>query len=198
MQSNLETWQYRDHVIASRLPELDGWLLCGDFDPIDCEYEQQFIHYDELCCASSVEEAEVMSAVCFGRSLHEVSMMYNAWRKCKLVFKDALSMLDADMTHQQILEHDTYECLNIVLVHLKFTLPYFSVPHEMLHNLSSEDGISAYYDIKTNRQICEVIFKSTEVCKQVLYRIINIVNRVRTVNSYRAQGNTLWTRELLK
>lgn len=85
-----------------------------------------------------------------------------------------------------------------MLVHLKFTLPYSDAPHEMLHNLSSEDGISAYYDVKTNRQICEVIFKSTEVCKQVLYRIINIVNRVRTVNSYRAQGNALWTRELLK
>lgn len=99
MHSGLETWQYKDHVIASRLPGLDGWLLCSDFDPIDCEYEQQFIHYDELCCASSAEEAEVMSAVRFGRSLHDVSMMYNAWRKCKLVFKDALSMLDADMMH---------------------------------------------------------------------------------------------------
>ena len=57
MQSCLETWKYRDHIIASRLPRLDGWLLCGDFDPIVCEYEQQFIHYDELCSSSSIEEA---------------------------------------------------------------------------------------------------------------------------------------------
>lgn len=68
----------------------------------------------------------------------------------------------------------------------------------MLHNMSSEVGISAYYDSKINKQICEVTLKSTEVCKQVLYRIINIVNRVKTVSSYGAQGNTLWTRELLK
>ena len=198
MQSCFETWKYRDHIIASRLSGLDSWLLCSDFDPIDCEYEQQFIHYNELCSTSSIEEAEVMSAVYFGKPLHEVSMMYNAWRKCRLVFKYALSMLDANIRHQQILEHDTYECLNIVLVHLKFTLPYFSVPHEMLHNISSEDGINAYYDVKINMQICEVTLKSTEVCKQVLYRMIKIVNRVKTAYNSYSEGNTLWTRDLLK
>ena len=99
MQSCFETWKYRDHIIASRLSGLDGWLLCSDFDPIDCEYEQQFIHYNELCSTSSIEEAEVMSAVCFGMPLHEVSTMYNAWRKCKLIFRYALSILDANIAH---------------------------------------------------------------------------------------------------
>ena len=198
MQSCLETWKYRDHIIASRLSGLDGWLLCSDFDPIDCEYEQQFIHYDELCSTSSIEEAEVMSAVCFGRSLHEASMMYNTWRKCKLVFKYALLILDANIAHQQILDHDIHEYLNIVFVHLKFALPYFDVPYEILHSASSEDGICTYYDSKINMKICEVTLKSTEVCKQVLYRMINIVNRVKTLYSSYSEENTLWTRELLK
>ena len=83
-------------------------------------------------------------------------------------------------------------------MHLKFTLPYFSVPHEMLHNISSEDGINAYYDVKINMQICEVTLKSTEVCKQVLYRMIKIVNRVKTAYNSYSEGNTLWTRDLLK
>ena len=198
MQSCFETWKYRDHIIASRLPRLDGWLLCGDFDPIDCEYEQQFIHYNELCSSSSIEEAEVMSAVCFGKPLHEVSMMYNAWRKCTLVFKYALSILDANIAHQQILDHDIHEYLNIVLVHLKFALSYSDVPLEILHSASSEDGISTYYDSKINMQICEVTLKSTEVCKQVLYRMIKIVNRVKTAYNSYSEGNTLWTRDLLK
>ena len=198
MQSCFETWKYRDHIIASRLSGLDSWLLCSDFDPIDCEYEQQFIHYNELCSTSSIEEAEVMSAVCFGRTLHEVSMMYNAWRKCKLIFRYALSILDANIAHQQILDHDIHEYLNIVLVHLKFTLSYSIVPQKILRSASSEDGICTYYDSKINMQICEVTLKSTEVCKQVLYRMINTVNRVKTLYSSYSEENTLWTRELLK
>lgn len=198
MQSCLETWKYRDHIIASRLSGLDSWLLCSDFDLIDCEYEQQFIHYNELCSTSSIEEAEVMSAVCFGRTLHEVSMMYNAWRKCKLIFRYALSILDANIAHQQILDHDIHEYLNIVLVHLKFTLSYSIVPQKILRSASSEDGICTYYDSKINMQICEVTLKSTEVCKQVLYRMINTVNRVKTLYSSYSEENTLWTRELLK
>ena len=47
-------------------------------------------------------------------------------------------------------------------------------------------------------QICEVTLKSTEVCKQVLYRMIKIVNRVKTLYSSYSEENTLWTRELLK
>ena len=139
-----------------------------------------------------------MSAVYFGKPLHEVSMLYNTWRKYKLIFKYALSILDANIAHEQILDYDIHEHLNIVLVHLKFALSYSDVPLEMLHSASVKDGICTYYDSKINMQICEVILKSTEVCKQVLYRMINIANRVKTVYNSYSEGNTLWTRDLLK
>ena len=139
-----------------------------------------------------------MSAVYFGKPLHEVSMLYNTWRKYKLIFKYALSILDANIAHEQILDYDIHERLNIVLVYLKFALSYSDVPLEMLHSASVKDSICTYYDSKINMQICEVIFKSTEVCKQVLYRMIKIVNRVKTAYNSYSEGNTLWTRDLLK
>ena len=68
------------------MPGLSGWLLCSDFDPLDCEFEEQFKQYDELMNASSADEGEVLSAVYFGKSLQEVSKNYRAWKKCKLIF----------------------------------------------------------------------------------------------------------------
>lgn len=190
MHHNYETWQYDDHHIASRQFGLDGWLLCGDFNPLDGEYDRLFSQYDQVCNASSIEEAEISSELCFGKSLDEVTKNYCAWRKCKLIFDDAKpfkKILDASIETTPIIDKDTFEQLNVVTVHL--TLPYFELQRfdilrSYYSNMTSTNGICICYDKQVNTVACAVALTSTEVCQETICKAIDIVHHFKFTQAH--------------